>query len=161
MKGVIVSIAERLVELLKARGLVCATAESCTGGGIGAEITSVPGSSAVFAGGVISYSNSVKHEVLGVSAENLERYGAVSAQVACEMAEGARRLTKADLAVAVTGVAGPDGGSAEKPVGTVWFAVASAGGTRAEKKLFMGDRASVRAQTVTHALGMLTVAASA
>ncbi len=152
-------VAEKLVELLKARGLVCATAESCTGGGIGSEITSVPGSSAVFAGGIISYSNAVKHEVLGVSSENLERYGAVSSQVASEMAEGARRLTKADLAVAVTGIAGPDGGSAEKPVGTVWFGIATADGTRTEKKLFMGDRDAVRAQTVTHALGMLTVAA--
>ena len=154
------TVAEKLVDILKAQGLTCATAESCTGGGIGSAITSVPGSSEVYAGGVVSYSNAVKHNVLGVSQESLDRHGAVSSEVAGEMAEGARRLLKADLAVSVTGIAGPGGGSAEKPVGLVWFGVSSARGTRTEKAIFAGDRARVREQAVTHALGMLTVAAT-
>jgi len=154
------TVAEKLVDILKAQGLTCATAESCTGGGIGSAITSVPGSSEVYAGGVVSYSNAVKHNVLGVSQESLDRHGAVSSEVAAEMAEGARRLLKVDLAVSVTGIAGPGGGSAEKPVGLVWFGVSSARGTRTEKAIFAGDRARVREQAVTHALGMLTVAAT-
>ena len=153
-------VAENLVELLKARGLVCATAESCTGGGVGSAITGVPGSSAVFAGGVISYSNEVKRDVLGVSAESLDKYGAVSPQVAAQMADGVRRLLKADLAVSLTGIAGPDGGSDEKPVGLVWFGLSTPSGTRTEKCLFRGDRAQVRAHAVVHALGMLTIGAA-
>ena len=153
-------MAENLVALLGARGLVCATAESCTGGGVGSAITAVPGSSAVFAGGVISYANEVKREVLGVRAETLAACGAVSPETAAQMAEGARRLLKADLAVSVTGVAGPDGGSDGKPVGLVWFGLAGADGVRTERCLFRGDRARVREQAVVHALGMLTVAAS-
>ena len=153
-------VAENLVELLKARRLVCATAESCTGGGVGSAITGVPGSSAVFAGGVISYSNEVKRDVLGVSAESLDKYGAVSPQVAAQMADGARRLLKTDLAVSLTGIAGPDGGSDEKPVGLVWFGLSTPSGTRTEKCLFRGDRAQVRAQAVVHALGMLTIGAA-
>ena len=149
--------AEKLVELLKASGLTCATAESCTGGGIGAAITAVSGSSEVFEGGIISYSNAVKRDVLGVSAADLERVGAVSAEVAEQMAVGARRLTGADLAVAVTGIAGPTGGTPDKPVGTVWFGLATASGVRSERKLFIGDRESVRNQTIRHALGMLSV----
>lgn len=152
------TLAERLVELLKARGLTCATAESCTGGGVGSALTAVPGSSAVFLGGVISYANAVKHDVLGVSAVTLDTVGAVSPETAAQMAEGARRLTKADLAVSVTGIAGPDGGSAEKPVGLVWFGLATPGGTRTERAIFAGDRAAVREQAVRHALGMLTAA---
>ena len=154
------SVAENLVALLKARGLTCATAESCTGGGVGSAITAVPGSSAVFAGGVISYSNEVKQNVLGVSADILRNVGAVSAETAAQMAEGARRLLKTDLAVSLTGIAGPDGGSDEKPVGLVWFGLATKDGVRTEKAIFRGDRAQVRAQAVTHALGMLTVASS-
>ena len=153
-------VAENLVALLKARGLVCATAESCTGGGVGSAITGVPGSSAVFAGGVISYSNEVKRNVLGVSAESLDKYGAVSPQVAAQMADGARRLLKTELAVSLTGIAGPDGGSDEKPVGLVWFGLSTPSGTRTEKCLFRGDRAQVRAQAVVHALGMLTIGAA-
>ena len=149
-----------LVELLKARAMTCATAESCTGGGVGAAITAVPGSSAVYLGGVVSYANSVKSGVLGVSEKTLSSVGAVSAECASEMAAGARQLTGADIAVSVTGVAGPDGGSAEKPVGLVWFGIAGPSGVRAEKCIFAGDRARVRAQAVTHAIGMLTVAAA-
>ena len=154
------TVAEKLVELLKAQGLTCATAESCTGGGVGSAITAVPGSSAVFAGGVISYSNDVKREVLGVSAQMLDDFGAVSSEVAAQMAAGARRLLKVDLAVSLTGIAGPDGGSAEKPVGLVWFGLATKDGARTEKAIFRGDRAGIRANAVVHALGMLTVAAS-
>lgn len=153
------TIAERLVELLKARGLTCATAESCTGGGVGAALTAVPGSSAVFLGGVVSYANAVKRDVLGVSAATLDTVGAVSPETAAQMADGARRLTKADLAVSVTGIAGPGGGSAEKPVGLVWFGLATPDGTRTERAIFAGDRAAVRAAAVTHALGLLTVGA--
>ena len=154
------TVAEKLVELLKARGLTCATAESCTGGGVGSAITAVPGSSAVFAGGVISYSNDVKREVLGVKAETLQAVGAVSSETAAQMAEGTRRLMKTDLAVSLTGIAGPDGGSDEKPVGLVWFGLATKDGVRTEKAIFRGDRAQVRAQAITHALGMLTIAAT-
>ena len=154
------TVAEKLVALLSARGLTCATAESCTGGGVGSAITAVPGSSAVFAGGVISYSNDVKREVLGVSEQDLQTVGAVSPQVAAQMAEGARRLLKTDLAVSLTGIAGPDGGSEEKPVGLVWFGLATRDGVRTEKCIFRGDRAQVRAQAVTHALGMLTIGAA-
>ena len=154
------NLSERTIEILKSAGMTCATAESCTGGGIGAALTSVAGSSEVFLGGVISYANSVKENVLGVPAATLAERGAVSSETAAAMAAGARRLTGADLAVAVTGVAGPGGGSPEKPVGTVWFGLATAEGVRTEKKLFTGDRDAVRAQTVTHALGILTVAAT-
>ena len=152
------TVAEKLVELYKSSGKTCATAESCTGGGIGAAITSVAGSSEVFLGGIISYANEVKRDVLGVAAQVLDEHGAVSSETAAQMAEGARRLTKADVAVAVTGIAGPGGGSAEKPVGLVWFGLATADGVRTEKAIFPGDREKVRSATVTHALGMLTTA---
>ena len=154
------SVAEKLVALLKAQGLTCATAESCTGGGVGSAITAVPGSSAVFMGGVISYANEVKRDVLGVSDHDLQTVGAVSGEVAAQMADGARKLLKTDLAVSLTGIAGPDGGSAGKPVGLVWFGLATARGVRTEKAVFRGDRARVREQAVVHALGMLTVAAT-
>ena len=153
-------VAENLVDLLKAQGLTCATAESCTGGGVGSAITAVPGSSAVFLGGVISYANEVKRDVLGVKAETLATVGAVSPETAAQMAEGVRRLLGADLAVSLTGIAGPDGGSDEKPVGLVWFGLATRTGVRTEKAIFRGDRAAVRRAAVIHALGMLTVAAS-
>lgn len=155
------TVAEELVELLKANGLTCATAESCTGGGVGSAITAVPGSSAVFAGGIISYANDVKERVLGVPAETLATVGAVSSETAAQMAKGARELLRVDLAVSLTGIAGPDGGSAEKPVGLVWFGLATPSGVRTEKAIFRGDRTRVRAQAVTHALGMLMVAAMA
>ena len=153
--------AERLVAALKARGLTCATAESCTGGSVGGAITAVPGSSAVFLGGVISYANEVKRDVLGVPQEILDAHGAVSPECAERMAAGARNLLKSDLAVSLTGIAGPDGGSAEKPVGLVWFGLATKDGVRTEKKLFAGDRAAVRAQAVSHALELLLSAADA
>ena len=152
--------AEKLVKALAARGMTCATAESCTGGGVGRAITDVAGASAVFRGGVISYDNAVKRDVLGVPEMVLVTKGAVSGECAAAMAEGARRLMKADLAVSVTGIAGPGGGTAEKPVGLVWFGMADAKGAVAGNRIFPGGRDDVRAAAVEHALGLLLSAAS-
>ena len=150
--------AEKLVKILVEKRLTCATAESCTGGGVGYAITSVSGASAVFWGGVISYDNSVKRDLLGVPAEILETKGAVSPECAAAMAEGARKRTCTDLAVSITGIAGPGGGSAEKPVGLVWFGVASKSGAVTDKKIFSGDRDAVRASAIEHALRLLLAA---
>ena len=132
-----------------------ATAESLTGGGIGAAITSVSGASAVFAGGIISYTNEVKHKVLGVPAEILEAYGPVCAPVAKAMAEGARRVTGADVAVAVTGLAGPDGDEFGNPVGTVFIGYADENTAFAREYHFDGDRNEVREQTIEAALALV------
>lgn len=147
--------AEKLVKALVERKWTCATAESCTGGGVGHAITGVPGSSAVFWGGVVSYDNSAKRDVLGVPEEVLATKGAVSSECAAAMAEGARRLIKTDLAVSTTGIAGPGGGSADKPVGLVWFGLASEAGTVTEKNVFPGDREAVRFAAIEHALRLL------
>jgi nicotinamide-nucleotide amidase len=155
------TMAEKLVKVLTEKKMTCATAESCTGGGVGYTITGVSGSSAVFWGGVISYDNSVKHGVLGVPEEVLATKGAVSSECAAAMAEGVRRLLKTDLAVSLTGIAGPGGGSVEKPVGLVWFGVTSAFGTMTEKKIFPGGREDVRAAAVEHALNLLLSAVQA
>lgn len=149
---------EKLVKTLTDAGLTCATAESCTGGGVGRAITSVAGSSAVFAGGVISYANSVKRDVLGVSQGILDEKGAVSPECAAAMAEGVRRLVKTDLAVSITGIAGPGGGSEEKPVGLVWFGIASPAGVKVEHAVFPGGRSEVRNAATAHAVGMLLAA---
>lgn len=147
--------AKELVELLIEKGLTAATAESCTGGGVAHAITSVPGSSAVFKGGVVSYANEVKERVLGVCPETLALVGAVSSETAAQMVEGVRELMKVDLAVSLTGIAGPDGGSALKPVGTVWFGYATRESIKTEMKVFSGPREEVRAQAIDHALGLL------
>ena len=147
--------AEKLVKVLAEKKMTCATAESCTGGGVGYTITGVSGASSVFWGGVISYDNSVKRDMLDVPEEVLATKGAVSPECAAAMAEGARRLLKTDLAVALTGIAGPGGGSAEKPVGLVWFGVASPSVTITEKKIFPGDREAVRTAVIEHALNLL------
>lgn len=149
------SLAEVLLRRAGAAGLSIATAESCTGGLVGGAITAVPGSSASYLGGVVSYSNEVKTTILGVDPALIETLGAVSDAVAMAMAAGVRDLTGADLAIAVTGVAGPDGGTTAKPVGTVWFAVADAQGCRAELRRFPGDRDGVRERAVTTALDLL------
>lgn len=115
---------QEIGELLKAKKLSLSTAESCTGGGIAALITSVPGSSDYFNGGIVAYSNEVKMSLLHVSAETLENYGAVSCETVTEMAKGAMKTLKTDCAVATSGIAGPGGGTPEKPVGTVWIAAA-------------------------------------
>ena len=151
--------AEKLVKILTEKNLTCATAESCTGGGVGYAITSVSGASAVFWGGIISYDNSVKCGSLGVSAEILKTTGAVSQECAAAMADGVRQRMGTDLAVSITGIAGPGGGSAEKPVGLVWFGVASKFGSRTEKMIFPGDRDSVRGSAIEHALCLLLAAA--
>ena len=145
-----------LGETLRARGAMLATAESCTGGLIAATCTSVAGSSDWFERGFVTYSNAAKTEMLGVDAALIAAHGAVSAEVACAMAEGALKHSKASLAVAVTGIAGPGGATPGKPVGTVWLALARRGGaTEAERLQLAGDRAAVREQTVQHALRRL------
>jgi nicotinamide-nucleotide amidase len=151
----------QLAELLRARGWLLATAESCTGGLIAAACTAVAGSSDWFDRGFVTYSNASKTKMLGVPAALIEAHGAVSQEVALAMAQGALAQSSAQLAVAVTGVAGPGGGSPEKPVGTVWVATAGVGAPgHAECFLFAGDRASVRMQTVTSGLALLLRCAS-
>lgn len=151
------SLAAQLGAALKARGWMLATAESCTGGLVSAAITSVAGSSDWFERGFVTYSNEAKTELLGVPGELIAQHGAVSEQVARAMAEGALAHSRAHMAVSITGIAGPAGGSADKPVGTVWFAFASrdASGTvqcDAALRRFDGDRAAVRAQAAASAL---------
>jgi PncC family amidohydrolase len=148
-------LAEDVVRAYAAAGATCATAESLTGGFIGAAITSVAGSSEVFKGGIISYTNEVKNGVLGVSADVLESEGAVSSETAVMMADGAREKLGVDVAVAVTGIAGPGGAEPGKPVGTVWVGVSREGKSFAEECHFEGDREAVREQTVCRALSML------
>jgi PncC family amidohydrolase len=148
-------LAERLGRAAIARGRTLGTAESCTGGLVGHAITAVPGSSAYYLGGVISYADRVKVELLGVAPATIERHGAVSAQVAVAMAEGLRERLACDLAVAVTGVSGPAGGSAAKPVGLTYVAVAGPAGHRVERHLWSGDRAANQEQSAATALTLL------
>lgn len=145
-------------EMMRERGLTLATAESCTGGGLAREITDVAGVSAVYLGSVVAYANAVKQAQLGVSADTLARHGAVSEQTACEMAVGVRRAMNADYALSTTGVAGPDGGTSEKPVGLVWMALASPDGVVARSVQFSGDRDQIRAGSVAYCLEWLTQA---
>lgn len=153
-------LARELGSVCKRAGLVVATAESCTGGLIAGAITDVAGSSAWFERGFVTYSNAAKQEMLGVAGDLLESHGAVSEPVAKAMAEGALQHSPADLSVAVSGVAGPDGGTASKPVGTVCLAWARRGRDgRGEREHFPGDRAAVREQTVIVALqGLIALA---
>ena len=132
-----------------------ALAESCTGGSIANRVTNVPGASAVFLGGVVSYANEVKEKFIGVKAETLKNYGAVSEEVAREMALGAREKFAADFAIAVTGIAGPGGGSPEKPVGTVFIALATAAGVEVKKQLNPWDRETFKQVTTTQALELV------
>jgi nicotinamide-nucleotide amidase len=141
-----------LAEKLKERGLTLATAESCTGGLIACELTNVPGSSEWFAGGVVAYANSVKQALLDVAADALAQHGAVSGEVALAMAAGAAMRLGASCALAVSGVAGPTGGTPEKPVGTVWIAWSVAGQTRAKRFRFDGDRLAVKRQSALAAV---------
>lgn len=136
-------------------GKTLATAESCTGGGIGAALTEVSGSSAVFKGGIISYCNEVKQAILGVPADMLDSVGAVSAPVAKAMAEGARKRLAVDVAVSVTGLAGPGGDEFGNPVGTVFVGYADMNRTVVRQFLFGGDRASVRRQAIIAALELV------
>jgi nicotinamide-nucleotide amidase len=145
----------QLAALLTARGWMLASAESCTGGMIAAACTDLAGSSAWFERGFVSYSNAAKTELLGVPTGLIATHGAVSEAVARAMAQGALAHAHAQCAVAVTGVAGPTGGSADKPVGTVWFAWATPGGLHSECQRFDGGRAAVRSATVEHSLRTL------
>jgi PncC family amidohydrolase len=148
-------IAEIVLELARARGLVLVTAESCTGGMVAAELTAIPGSSDVFAGGAVTYSDRLKHELLGVPEATLEQHGAVSAETARAMAEGALRRLGADLAVAVTGVAGPGGGTDEKPVGLVYLHVSGPDGEAERRMQWGGTRNDVRLRATAAALHLL------
>lgn len=149
-------LAEAVVRDLAETGRSVAAAESCSGGWIAKTITDIPGSSAVFGYGVVCYSNGAKESILGVKNETIEEHGAVSEQVVKEMAEGVLHLSGASIAVAVSGIAGPDGGTEDKPVGTVWFAWAVRDGSDARTDTscehFSGDRELVRELTVAHAL---------
>ncbi|MEZ5893623.1 MAG: CinA family protein [Parvularculaceae bacterium] len=151
------SLAQAIIDKAGAEGMMIATAESCTGGLIAAALTDVPGSSAVVDRGFVTYSNEAKNEMLGVPMAAITRHGAVSAAVARAMAKGAVKNSRADLAVSVTGIAGPDGGSAAKPVGLVWFGLADKNGViRAERRVFAdGGRDFVRTKATETALHLL------
>jgi nicotinamide-nucleotide amidase len=152
----LLALAQALGAALETRRLTLATVESCTGGWVAQVITAVPGSSRWFERGFVAYSNAAKRELLGVSTTALARHGAVSEQVARAMAEGGLARSRAHLALAVTGIAGPGGGTAEKPVGTVWFAWAGRKrATVSRQELFPGDRGAVRRQSVAAALAGL------
>ena len=147
-----VRLCEQLASALQRRGWMMATAESCTGGLIAARCTDLSGSSNWFERGFVTYSNAAKTELLGVPAALIAQHGAVSEAVACAMAQGAAERAPVQASVAVTGVAGPTGGSADKPVGTVWLAWCVDGQVSSERMVFAGDRAAVREATVRHAL---------
>ena len=155
--------AKRLLALLRARGLKVVTAESCTGGLVAATLTEIAGSSDVVDCGFVTYSNTAKQTLLGVPAATLERHGAVSAPTAAAMAAGALRSSPADLSVAITGVAGPGGGTKHKPVGLVYFAAASRGGRLIERSRRFGKigRRRVRERSVAEAFDLLELLAAA
>lgn len=145
-------LAEVVLQRLRSQGLRIGVAESCTGGLLGGRITAVPGSSDVFAGGIVPYDNRFKTSLLGVSAELLQEHGAVSEPVAAALAEGAARNFAAPVAVGITGIAGPGGGTPEQPVGTVWFGFVTPGRSWTERVVFPGNRGEIRARTVQYAL---------
>lgn len=155
MEGEMRTLAHQVGELLSQRGLTLAVAESCTGGLLGHLITSVSGSSAYFEGGVISYSNEAKERLLGVPHETLMEHGAVSKETAIAMAQGARRLLEVDVALSVTGIAGPTGGTVEKPVGLVYLGLAAEGVDLWEKHIWQGDRAQNKKLSAQGALELL------
>jgi nicotinamide-nucleotide amidase len=144
-----------VLDLCLAHGDTIAVAESCTGGLLGARLTEIPGSSRVVLGGVIAYSNAVKEQELGVSAEDLAQFGAVSEPVAVQMARGVRGVTGATIGVGITGIAGPDGGTPEKPVGTVWIAIDVRGETLTRVAIYIGDRAEIRHRATQVALDLI------
>ena len=155
------ALAERVLARCRARHWRLALAESCTGGMVAAALTDIAGSSDVVERGFVTYADAAKIEMLGVPAETIARHGAVSAETAAAMAEGALAHAPVDRAVAVTGIAGPGGGSHDKPVGLVWFAVAHLGAPAAtERQVFAGDRAAIRAAAARRALELLAAAAS-
>jgi nicotinamide-nucleotide amidase len=145
-------IASQLGNLLQEKNARICTAESCTGGGIASALTAIPGSSKWFEYGWVTYSNQAKTELLGIPQKILDEEGAVSEAVVLAMAEGARKRSKASVSVSVSGIAGPGGGSVEKPVGTVWLGFSTENTSYAIQKHFNGDRRSIRQQTVQYAL---------
>ena len=149
---------KRIADYLIKHGLTVATAESCTGGMVAAGFTDLPGISACFGCGVVTYSNEAKEKLLGVSHETLVTYGAVSAETAAEMAEGLEKLSGADFAVSITGIAGPGGGSEEKPVGLVYFGLKHHGQIAVDRCVFRGDRREIRRQSRDHAYEMIVAA---
>jgi nicotinamide-nucleotide amidase len=161
-KATLRSRAKRVLDLCRARGLHVATAESCTGGLVAAALTEIAGSSDVVDCGFVTYSNNAKRALLGVPAKTLECYGAVSAETAVAMAAGALKHSQADLAVSITGIAGPGGGSKQKPVGLVHFAAASRDGKRIARKRLYGNigRRRVRQRSVDQALALLSLLAA-
>ncbi len=154
------ALATQLHHLLIKNKLIVSTAESCTGGWIAKILTDIPGSSASFERGFVTYSNDAKQDMLGVNSQTLETSGAVSEQTVTEMAQGALKNSQASIAMAVSGIAGPSGGSVDKPVGTVWFAWFKEGqATRTQLRHFAGDRESVRHQSVRQAIvGLIQLA---
>ena len=151
--GTLAAVSQALVDALRARGWTLATAESCTGGGVAHAVTALPGSSDVFDRGFVTYSNDAKVQMLGVDPATLEKFGAVSLETAIEMAAGALKYSNALISLAITGVAGPTGGSPGKPVGTVCFAWCLRDQQpEAERRHFAGDREAIRRQSVIHAL---------
>ena len=151
-------VADEVGGLLRARQWTLAVAESCTGGLIGHIITSVSGSSDYFLGGIIAYANCIKIQQLNVDVESLEVNGAVSDVVACQMAEGVRKTFGADIAISVTGIAGPDGGTEDKPVGRVFIAISTKDTISSERYLFAGNRVDIQQQTADAALMLLVSA---
>lgn len=155
-QNILFTLSQQVGEALALRNATVTTAESCTGGWIAKVLTDVSGSSAWFERGFVTYSNQAKQQLIGVSPETLDRYGAVSESVVREMAQGALQAAQADYAISVSGIAGPDGGSDEKPVGTVWFGFADKRGqTLALTTRFEGDRDAVRRQATEFALQTL------
>jgi PncC family amidohydrolase len=151
----LLALAQRVRAVLAAKAAMLATAESCTGGLVGHVLTEVPGISQHYLGGLISYSDALKRSELGVPGETLERHGAVSAQTCVAMADGARRRYGADLALAITGIAGPDGGTADKPVGLTYVAVADARGRAVRRHVWHGDRQANKLASAKAALELL------
>ena len=151
----LVELANRIQSIMLERGLTLATAESCTGGLIGYALTEVSGSSGYYVGGLISYSNEMKKQHLGVGAATLEKHGAVSAQTCVAMAHGARERYRADVGIAVTGIAGPDGGTDTKPVGLTYVGVADADGNDVRRHVWAGDRHSNKVDSADAALRLL------
>ena len=151
----IIIIANKLVKITNEKQITLSTAESCTGGLIAAAITEIPGSSSIFHRGYVTYSNLAKQQVLNVQSYELKKFGAVSKEVASQMAIGAKLNSNADLSVAVTGIAGPSGGSGEKPIGTVFIALASKEDITVKNFIFEGDRAEIRMSTVRTALKII------
>lgn len=146
---------KEIIDILKARRQSVTFAESCTGGGVAATFTAVPGASAVFNGSVVTYANEIKHRWLGVSEEVLATYGAVSEECVSQMLDGVKKLVQADYAVAISGIAGPDGGTPQKPVGTVYIGLLTPDFKEVEHHIFDGNREAIQRQSIARALTRL------